>query len=62
CWSATVEGADQDFLASHPLPNTAVVAVEGAPGAWRMRAWRQAPAGQPVVPAGAAADPTGAGR
>ncbi|MCU1472269.1 histidine phosphatase family protein [Amnibacterium sp.] len=62
CWSATVEGADQDFLASHPLPNTAIVAVEGGPGAWRMRAWREAPVGQPVPPADPDADPTGSGR
>jgi len=61
CWSATVEGADQDVLASRPLPNTAIVAVEGEPGAWRMRAWREAPLGQPVAPADPAADPTGAG-
>lgn len=61
CWSATVEGADQEFLGSHPLPNTAIVAVEGEPGAWRMRAWREAPAGQPMAPPDPAADPTGAG-
>ena len=61
CWSATVEGADQDFLATHPLPNTAIVAVEGGPGAWRMRAWREAPIGQPVPPPDPDADPTGAG-
>jgi probable phosphoglycerate mutase len=62
CWSATVEGADPAFLADRPLPNTAIVAVEGAPGAWRMRAWREFPVGQPVAPATSDADPTGAGR
>ena len=31
CWSATVEGADQDVLVSRPLPNTGIVAIEGAP-------------------------------
>jgi broad specificity phosphatase PhoE len=61
-WSATVEGADRDFLASRPLPNTGIVAIEGAPGAWRMRAWREFPVGQPVSPPSAAADPTGAAR
>ena len=61
CWSATVEGADRDFLASHPLPNTGIVAVEGEPGAWRMRAWREFTAGQPVAPPSADRDPTGAG-
>jgi broad specificity phosphatase PhoE len=60
CWSATVEGADHGFLARHPLPNTGIVAVEGRPGAWRMRAWRDSPAGQPVAPTAPAADPTGA--
>jgi probable phosphoglycerate mutase len=62
CWSATVEGADRDFLASRPLPNTGIVAIEGRPGAWRMRAWREFPVGQPVAPPEPAADPTGAGR
>jgi broad specificity phosphatase PhoE len=62
CWSATVAGADRSFLAERPLPNTAIVAVEGAPGAWRMRAWREYPVGQPVSPPTADADPTGAGR
>lgn len=62
CWSATIEGADQDFLAGHPLPNTAIVAVEGEPGAWRMRAWGEAPLGQPILPPDPVADPTGAGR
>jgi probable phosphoglycerate mutase len=62
CWSATVEGADQGFLASHPLPNTGIVALEGRPGAWRMRAWREFPAGQPVAPPAPAADPAGSGR
>ena len=62
CWSATVEGADRHFLASHPLPNTGIVAVEGSPGAWRMRAWREFPPGQPVSPPSADEDPTGAGR
>ena len=61
CWSATVEGADRNFLAERPLPNTALVAVEGEPGAWRMRAWREFPAGQPVEPPSADQDPTGAG-
>jgi probable phosphoglycerate mutase len=61
CWSATVEGADRDFLATHPLPNTAIVAVEGEPGAWRMREWGETPIGQPVAPASAAVDPTGSG-
>jgi probable phosphoglycerate mutase len=62
CWSASIEGADRDFLATHPLPNTGLVAVEGRPGAWRMRAWREFPLGQPVSPPAPAADPTGAGR
>jgi probable phosphoglycerate mutase len=61
CWSATVEGADRDHLASHPLPNTGIVAIEGEPGAWRMRAWREFPLGQPVAPPSADQDPTGAG-
>jgi probable phosphoglycerate mutase len=61
CWSATVEGADTEHLGSHPLPNTAMVAIEGEPGAWRMRAWREAPVGQPVPPPDPEADPTGAG-
>jgi broad specificity phosphatase PhoE len=61
CWSATIEGADRDFLATHPLPNTGIVAVEGRPGAWRMRAWRESPIGQPVVPPAPGSDPTGAG-
>jgi probable phosphoglycerate mutase len=61
CWSATVEGADRDFLATHPLPNTGIVAVEGEPGRWRMRSWREAPAGQPVAPPAPSADPTGSG-
>ena len=61
CWSATVEGADRDFLATRPLPNTGIVAIEGRAGAWRMRAWREFPVGQPVPPPTAAADPTGAG-
>jgi probable phosphoglycerate mutase len=61
CWSATVEGGDRSFLAHRPLPNTAIVAVEGEPGAWRMRAWREYPAGQPIAPATPDADPTGAG-
>jgi probable phosphoglycerate mutase len=62
CWSATLEGADTDHLGTHPLPNTAIVAIEGEPGAWRMRAWREAPLGQPVPPADPEADPTGSGR
>lgn len=61
CWSASVEGADRDFLASRPLPNTGIVALEGEPGAWRMRAWHDFPIGQPVAPPTPAADPTGAG-
>ncbi|MGN6744478.1 MAG: histidine phosphatase family protein [Amnibacterium sp.] len=61
CWSATLEGADLDFLGTHPLPNTAIVAVEGGPGSWRMRAWREAPLGQPVAPPDPVADPAGAG-
>lgn len=61
CWSATVEGADRDFLATHPLPNTAIVAIEGEPGAWRMREWGETPIGQPVAPAAPADDPTGSG-
>lgn len=61
CWSATIEGADREFFGSRPLPNTAIVAVEGEPGTWRMRAWREAPLGQPVSPADPVADPTGAG-
>lgn len=60
CWAATIEGADRDFLASHPLPNTGIVALEGRPGAWRMRAWRQSPVGRPVPPQTPSADPTGA--
>jgi probable phosphoglycerate mutase len=62
CWSSTVDGADRDFLAARPLPNTGIVAVEGRPGAWRMRAWRDAPVGQPVSPAAPVEDPTGAAR
>jgi broad specificity phosphatase PhoE len=60
CWSSSVEGANRDFLATHPLPNTGIVAIEGEPGAWRMRSWREAPLGQPVVPPAPSADPTGA--
>lgn len=62
CWSARIEGADRDFLGTHPLPNTGIVAVEGEPGAWRMRAWRDTPIGQPTAPAPPGADPTGSGR
>jgi broad specificity phosphatase PhoE len=61
CWSATVDGADRSFLAERPLPNTAIVAVEGEPGAWRMRAWREFPVGQPIAPPTPDEDPTGAG-
>jgi broad specificity phosphatase PhoE len=61
CWSATIQGADREFLSTHPLPNTGIVAIEGEPGAWRMRAWREAPLGQPVMPSPPSADPTGSG-
>jgi probable phosphoglycerate mutase len=61
CWSATVAGADRDFLATHPLPNTGIVALEGEPGEWRMREWREFPAGQPVLVPGVHDDPTGSG-
>ncbi|MDH2444264.1 histidine phosphatase family protein [Amnibacterium sp. CER49] len=61
CWSATVAGADRDFLATHPLPNTGIVALEGEPGGWRMREWREHPAGQPVLVPSGTDDPAGSG-
>ena len=61
CWAALrVAGSTQSFYATHPLPNTGLVAVEGAPGEWRMREWRTSADGRPVVPPIPADDPTGA--
>ncbi len=58
-WAAIrVMGGEAAFLARQPLPNTGTVAIEGEPGAWRLRAWRPA---TPIETGGTrSSDPTGA--
>lgn len=46
CWtSRRVAGIDADFARSHPLPNTGIVDLVGAPGRWHVEAWPDPPAG-----------------
>ena len=58
--SFTSQNLDAQFSRDHPLENTAVVTLEGSPGAgWVTTAWAGEPLGGPALEDPTAVDPTG---